>query len=110
MSPAAGRSLVPRGRSPSGNCGCTSLKHSPGVGVGTEIDQVQAVVTIDELDQLTAGIPGGTENRRANHHESPSIRICEWSAAAVRREVHRSASGASHVSSHMSHVDVGRET
>ena len=78
------------------------------MGVGTEIDQVEAIVVIDELDQLTAGITGSTENRRANHYESPSIRICGWNDG--RRPLASSpcvASWPSHVTRHKSHVGRG---
>ena len=52
-------------------------QYSPGMGVGAQINQVEVVVTIDQLDELTPGIPGGTKNGSADH-EPKSIRICGW--------------------------------
>ena len=79
ISPAAGRVVGPEGTIAVRQLRMHLAQNSPGVGVGTEIDQVEAVVAIDELDQLTTGIPGSAENRRANAHEATSIRICGWS-------------------------------
>ena len=50
---------------------------SPGVGVGAQLDLVQVVMAIDQLDELTPGIPGGTKNGSANH-VGTIIRICGW--------------------------------
>ena len=64
-----GRVVGPERAIPVRQLGMNLAQNPAGMGVGTEIDQVEAVVTVDQLDQLTAGIPGSTKNRRADAHE-----------------------------------------